>query len=125
MDEKLIPSHVYFARWFIRIRWASIIVLAVSNYVVKRFFNISVNEIAIYIIVIILILLNIVHSYLIKTIANKRNSNIILQIKMRFIFRFFQIFYCLLQLFTFPEALKIRLLSFIISISLFQALFIL
>ncbi|NLJ07460.1 MAG: HAMP domain-containing histidine kinase [Sphingobacteriales bacterium] len=92
MDEKLIPSHVYFARWFIRIRWASIIVLAVSNYVVKRFFNISVDEIAIYIIVIILILLNIAHSYLIKTIANKRNSNIILQIKNEIHFQIFSDF---------------------------------
>lgn len=81
MHEKLIPSHVYFAKWFIRIRWISLIILGISNYVVKEVFNISIQDKPIYLITLILLILNLLHTWIIKKISVNSSSNIIRQIK--------------------------------------------
>jgi signal transduction histidine kinase len=81
MDEKLVPAHILFARWFIRIRWVALIILLFSNYIVTHLFKISVQEISIYILSGILLLLNILHSTLLRKIVLKESSRVITGIK--------------------------------------------
>ena len=49
MEKKLIPAHIHFVKWFIRIRWFAVFILIISNYIVKHLFNISIQEIPVYI----------------------------------------------------------------------------
>jgi signal transduction histidine kinase len=81
MEEKLIPAHILFARWFIRIRWISLFILVVSNYTVSHLFKISIQEETIYILTTVLLGLNILHAIFLKRIIKKKNSNVISGIK--------------------------------------------
>ena len=81
MDDKLIPAHVLFARWFIRIRWIAIFILILANYVVRHLFDISIQEIPIYILSLILFGLNILHTAILRRITTKSDKRVILKIK--------------------------------------------
>ena len=81
MDDKLIPAHVLFARWFIRIRWIAILILVLANYFVRHLFDISIQEIPIYILSLILFGLNILHTAILRRITTKSDKRVILKIK--------------------------------------------
>ena len=81
MDKALIPAHVLFAKWFIRIRWIAIFVLIISTFLVKNLFTVSIQEIPIYILTLILLTLNSIHFILLHRIIRKESSRIILWIK--------------------------------------------
>lgn len=81
MDDKLVPAHILFTRWFIRIRWVALVILLFSNYAVKHLFNISIQEVSIYILSVSLLLLNILHTILLRQITKKENTRVILGIK--------------------------------------------
>ncbi len=81
MDKKLVPAHVLFAKWFIRIRWMAIIVLILSNYIVKNLFKISIQDAPIYILTLILLSLNGIHTLLLHQIIRREASRIIVRIK--------------------------------------------
>lgn len=77
MDEKLVPAHIHFSKWFIRIRWLAIIILAASNFTAHHFLRISVREIPIYILASILLVLNVVHLFILRRLSKKKNGNIL------------------------------------------------
>jgi signal transduction histidine kinase len=81
MEDKLVPAHILFARWFIRIRWVALVILLFSNYSVKHLFHISIQEVSIYILTGILLLLNILHTVFLKHITKKENTRVIQRIK--------------------------------------------
>jgi len=81
MEEKLVPAHIFFLKWFIRIRWIAVAVLIASDFIVSHFFNISVEEYRIYIIAGILFLLNIFHWWVLKRIIRDQGANVIGRIK--------------------------------------------
>jgi signal transduction histidine kinase len=81
MEEKLVPAHIYFVKWFIRIRWAAIIILVVSNYVVSHLLKITVLEIPVYILAGILLVLNVLHRIILKHIIKDKSSKITRKIK--------------------------------------------
>jgi signal transduction histidine kinase len=81
MDDKLVPAHILFARWFIRIRWVALIVLLFSNFAVKHLFNVSIQEVSIYILSGILLLLNILHTFFLRQITKKESTRVIMGIK--------------------------------------------
>jgi len=56
-------------------------ILGVANFIVKNFFNVSVQEKPIYLVVILLFILNITHTILITRITNKGGKKIIQKIK--------------------------------------------
>ena len=73
MNDKLVPAHILFARWFIRIRWVALVILLFSNYSVKHLFNISIQEVPIYVLTGILLLLNILHTIFLTHITGKES----------------------------------------------------
>jgi signal transduction histidine kinase len=81
MDNKLIPAHVLFARWFIRIRWVALIFLVLSCLLVKHVFEISIREKSIYILSVILLILNIIHSLILRNIVKGEDKKVIPRIK--------------------------------------------
>ena len=81
MDDKLVPAHILFARWFIRIRWFALVILLFSNYSVRHLFNISIQEVSIYFLSGILLLLNILHTIFLRHISKKESTNVIYRIK--------------------------------------------
>ena len=81
MDDKLVPAHIHFARWFIRIRWFAFFILIISSYIVKHLFNVSIQEISIYILSIILFALNVIHTIILRRITKKEGGKIIARIK--------------------------------------------
>jgi signal transduction histidine kinase len=81
VEKKLVPAHIHFTRWFIRIRWIAVIILIISNYIVSHLFNISVQEKSIYILAIILLLLNILHHILLNLITKKEITKVVTRIK--------------------------------------------
>ncbi len=81
MEEKLIPAHILFARWFIRIRWFALVILVISNYTVKHLLNISIQEVSICILSAVLLILNILHVIILNQITRKKSTKIILGIK--------------------------------------------
>jgi signal transduction histidine kinase len=81
MEEKLVPAHILFARWFIRIRWFAVLILLVSNYVAAHVFGITIREEPIYILTAVLLALNILHNILLTRITRKGSSRIISRIK--------------------------------------------
>lgn len=81
MEIKLVPAHVLFARWFIRIRWIAIVILLISTYVVVHFFDIMIHDTSIYFLALSLLVTNLLHTYLIKRFVKKKNDNIIGWIK--------------------------------------------
>jgi signal transduction histidine kinase len=81
MEDKLVPAHILFAKWFIRIRWAAILILIFANYLVRHFFHISIQEFPIYILSLILLALNVIHTIILKRITRKSSGRIIPKIK--------------------------------------------
>jgi len=81
MDDKLVPAHILFARWFIRIRWFAFFILIISSYIVKHLFNVSIQEVSIYILSIILFALNVIHTIILRRITKKEGGKIIARIK--------------------------------------------
>lgn len=87
MDEKLIPAHILFAKWFVRIRWIALFILVISAYTVRHLFNISIQELPIYILSVILLVLNIIHNLILKRITKKGSSKVIQKIKQEIHFQ--------------------------------------
>ncbi len=81
MDEKLVPAHIHFTKWFIRIRWIAVTVLIAASLVVKHLLNISIQEKSIYIISAILLALNVFHRIILQRIKKERNEKAIKKIK--------------------------------------------
>ncbi len=81
MDDKLVPAHIHFARWFIRLRWFAIFLLITANLTVRHLFEVPIIELPIYIITVILLILNIIHSIIIKKIKLKGGSGVVQKIK--------------------------------------------
>lgn len=87
MDEKLIPAHVLFARWFIRIRWFAIGIIAIATFMFYRFFNIPIQEIPLYFLSVTLLSLNWIHSYSLKWIGMKESGKALVWIKRQIQFQ--------------------------------------
>ena len=81
METKLIPAHVHFTKWFIRIRWISISVLIVATILVKHILDISVREISIYVIAAILLVLNVIHRIILQQVKKEDGGKAIRKIK--------------------------------------------
>lgn len=81
MDKKLIPAHVLFAKWFIRIRWMAIIFLVGATSVFKFLFSVSIQDIPIYFLATGLLTLNFLHYFFLKKIVNTGGGKIIKWIK--------------------------------------------
>jgi signal transduction histidine kinase len=87
MDEKLVPAHIHFDKWFIRIRWIAITILIISCLVVKYLLNISIQEKSIYVITVILLALNIFHRIILSQIKKERSEKAIKKIKQEIHFQ--------------------------------------
>jgi signal transduction histidine kinase len=74
MDNQLIPAHVLFARWFIRIRWAAIVILIFANWAMNNLFHISIQEKPIYLLTIVLCCLNILHWLILRVLTTATDS---------------------------------------------------
>lgn len=81
MDAELVPAHVLFAKWFIRIRWIALFTLIISTYVVKNIFKVSIQDIPIYYLSFILFGFNCFHIFILKVILLKELSSVIIRIK--------------------------------------------
>jgi signal transduction histidine kinase len=81
MEEKLVPAHLFFVKWFIRIRWIAIIVLIISNFIVYHLLEISVQEIPIYILAAVLLILNVIHRIILTKIRKIKGSKATVRIK--------------------------------------------
>src|SRR4030042_6147273 len=81
MDNKLVPAHIHFAKWFIRIRWVAIIILVVSNLIISHLLEISVQKIAIYILASVLFVLNVLHRIILNKLKKDKGSKVIKKIK--------------------------------------------
>ncbi|OFY47379.1 MAG: hypothetical protein A2Y87_09180 [Bacteroidetes bacterium RBG_13_46_8] len=81
MIEKLVPAHIHFVRWFIRIRWIAVFILVISTYIVKHLFHISIQEVTIYFLALILFALNVFHTWVLRYITKKAGSRTIARIK--------------------------------------------
>jgi len=80
-DKKLIPAHVFFAKWFIRIRWISILIVFLSCFFVTYWCDLSINGQAIYLLTAVLIVINIIHYFLLQAILKSDIQKIIIRIK--------------------------------------------
>jgi len=87
MDEKLVPAHIHFTKWFIRIRWIAVGVLITSTYVVKYLLHISVQDKSIFILAALLLLLNVFHRIILKQLKKNRGSRAIQKIKQEIHFQ--------------------------------------
>ncbi len=81
MEEKLLPAHLFFLKWFIRIRWIAITILVVSNYAVTHLLGITVKEKQIYLLACILLLLNVFHKITLERIKKDTGTNVIGRVK--------------------------------------------
>ncbi len=81
MEEKLVPAHILFAKWFIRIRWIALIILIISTYSVKNLLDISIQEKPIYYLAAVLLALNIIHAIILRRIKKRSSTRIIQRIK--------------------------------------------
>jgi signal transduction histidine kinase len=81
MEEKLVPAHILFVRWFIRIRWIAVFILVISNYTITHIFDISVQDTSIYILALILFALNVLHTIVLRHITRKGSYRILTRIK--------------------------------------------
>lgn len=81
MEEKLVPAHILFAKWFIRIRWIALIILILSAYSVRNLLDISIQEKPIYYLAALLLALNIIHAIILRRIKKKSSTRIIQRIK--------------------------------------------
>jgi signal transduction histidine kinase len=81
MEDKLIPAHIHFTRWFIRLRWIALILLVIANFTVRHLFDVPIREVPIYILTFVLLILNIFHNIILKRIKARGGSRIIFKIK--------------------------------------------
>jgi len=81
MDNKLVPAHILFVKWFIRIRWIAVIILLASNYIAKHVFSISIQDRSIYILAVVLFALNVLHTIILQRITKNKDTSIIRRIK--------------------------------------------
>lgn len=81
MDDKLVPAHILFAKWFVRIRWIALGILVLSTFAVRHLFGISIHEIQIFILSAVLLVLNIGHNLILKQITKKGTTGVIQKIK--------------------------------------------
>jgi len=81
MDTKLVPVHIHFTKWFIRIRWNAITILIVLSLAVRHLLNISIQEISIYILSVILLALNVLHRIILQRIKKEGSGKVIQKIK--------------------------------------------
>jgi signal transduction histidine kinase len=81
MDDLLLPAIALFAKWFIRFRWIALIVLVSAGYIVKNLFGVSIQDNDIYYLSVLLLVLNVVHTFIIKRITLKGGKRIIQKIK--------------------------------------------
>ncbi len=81
MEEKLVPAHIFFVKWFIRIRWVAIIILVGSNIIVNHLLGIYVQERAIYILAAILFVLNVIHRIILGRLKQDKGSKVVKKIK--------------------------------------------
>jgi signal transduction histidine kinase len=82
MNDNLVPAHILFARWFIRIRWVALFILVISNFSVSHIFNVSVREGPIYILACVLLALNLIHTFILKQVTKSGKTEVIAKIKL-------------------------------------------
>jgi signal transduction histidine kinase len=87
MEVKLIPAHIHFIKWFIRIRWFAVLILIISNIAIKHLFNISIEEKPVYLLTLILFLLNVLHTVILRHITRKGTDKVIAKIKQEIHFQ--------------------------------------
>ncbi len=87
MEVKLIPAHIHFIKWFIRIRWFAVLILIISNIAIKHLFNISIQEKPVYLLTLILFLLNVLHTVILRKITRKGTDKVIAKIKQEIHFQ--------------------------------------
>jgi len=80
MDQKLVPAHVLFAKWFIRIRWMAIFFLVIATIIFRFFFNVPIQDKDIFILAAGLLVLNFLHYSILKNIV-KKDSKVLTWIK--------------------------------------------
>jgi signal transduction histidine kinase len=81
MDEKLVPAHIHFTKWFIRIRWIAVGILIIATFVIKQLLNISIQEESVVILAAILLLLNVFHRIILRQLKKDKGSRAIQKIK--------------------------------------------
>jgi signal transduction histidine kinase len=81
MNDKLVPAHIHFARWFIRLRWFALLILIISNFIVKHLFKVPIQDRPVYFISLILLILNILHVIILRQITRKGGDRVIYWIK--------------------------------------------
>jgi len=84
MDVKLIPAHMVFAKWFIRIRWIAILLLFITTFIISQFLWVSFQVVPIYFLSFFLLVLNCLHFFILKMMIKKDDKRVIIFIK-RFI----------------------------------------
>jgi len=87
MDEKLVPAHIHFTKWFIRIRWIAVVILITATYVVKYLLHVSVQDKSIFILSAFLLFLNVFHRIILKQLKKNRGSRAIQKIKQEIHFQ--------------------------------------
>jgi signal transduction histidine kinase len=81
MDKKLVPAHMLFAKWFIRIRWFATSILIFSTFIFKHFFNLSILDFPIYLLSLSLFIMNGLHYFILKSLVLKESSKVLVWIK--------------------------------------------
>jgi signal transduction histidine kinase len=81
VETKLVPAHVHFTKWFIRIRWIAISILIVATLIVRFVLDISIHELSILIIAGILLALNVIHRTILQRIRKESDGNTVQKIK--------------------------------------------
>lgn len=81
MEEKLLPAHIHFVKWFIRIRWVALGTLVASNYIVTHLLDISIRETPIYLLAGLLLVLNIFHRIILHRIARDKGPGVTRRVK--------------------------------------------
>ena len=87
MDEKLVPAHIHFTKWFIRIRWIAVGILIAATYVVKYLLDISIHDKSIFILSAFLLFLNVVHRIILGRLKINSGSRAIQKIKQEIHFQ--------------------------------------
>lgn len=87
MDKKLVPAHIHFTKWFIRIRWIAIGILIIATYVVKYLLDVTVQDKSIFILSAVLLLLNVLHKIILQQLKKDGGSRAIQKIKQEIHFQ--------------------------------------
>ncbi len=75
MDKKLIPAHLVFANWFIRIRWIASFLLLLAGIGLRFFELFSINAAPVIRLSVILLAMNCIHHIILKWLQNKDFKN--------------------------------------------------